>query len=121
MGCFVPPQLQTIIRGNTHIKQQYNKHVIALARRRNDDDYDDEDDDWDAYFDDKDEEEDDDEYYNRRRRRGGRRRPSAAVDDLGTPPLTGSSPDDTSLSIPSSFGRGDTGWRMPTSVSAGKL
>lgn len=40
---------------------------------------------------------------------------------MGTPPLTGSSPDDTSLSIPSSFGRGDTGMRMPSSVSAALL
>eukprot|EP00571_Detonula_confervacea_P006099 CAMPEP_0172315936 /NCGR_PEP_ID=MMETSP1058-20130122/26729_1 /TAXON_ID=83371 /ORGANISM="Detonula confervacea, Strain CCMP 353" /LENGTH=352 /DNA_ID=CAMNT_0013030135 /DNA_START=63 /DNA_END=1121 /DNA_ORIENTATION=+ len=98
--------------------------TIALARnnRRNDDydDDDEDDDDWDSYFD-----EEDDDYNNQPRRnsnnnnRRRRRRPS--VDNLGTPPLTGSSPDDTSLSIPSGFGRGDTGLRVPASVSAALL
>ena len=91
--------------------------VVALAARRGrGDDYGDDEDDWDSYFDD----DDDDDFLDeppRRRRRSSRRR----VDDLGTPPLTGSSPDDTSLSIPSSFGRGDTGMRMPSSVSAALL
>lgn len=99
-----------------------NTAVIALARnRKNGYDDDDDEDEWDSYFDD-DEDDDDDDYYNQPppRRRGGRnRRPS--VDNLGTPPLTGSSPDDTSLSIPSSFGRGDTGLRLPSSVSAALL
>ena len=57
----------------------------------------------------------------RRRRSSSRSSSRRRVDDLGTPPLTGSSPDDTSLSIPSSFGRGDTGMRMPSSVSAALL
>jgi len=94
-----------------------------LARKRTDDYDEEDDDDWDSYFDNDDEE--DDEYYNQRPRRGSnnsnRRRRRPSVDNLGTPPLTGSSPDDTSLSIPSSFGRGDTGLRVPASVSAALL
>lgn len=103
------PSLQT-----SNIRKQSKRNKV-WARKQNDF-YGDEDDDedWDDYYDN--EEDDDDEYYNRRRRRG---RPS--VDNLGTPPLSGSSPDDTSLSIPSSFGRGDTGIRMPSSVSAALL
>lgn len=90
------------------------RHSAALvwARNRNDDD-----DDWDSYFD---EEDDDDDYYERRQRRSDGRRRRRRVDDLGTAPITGN-PDDTSLSIPSSFGRGDTGIRMPSSVSAALL
>ena len=105
------PSLQT----SNIIRKQYTRSIV-WARKQNDF-YDDEDDEnWDDYYDNEDDV-DDDEYYNRRRRR--RRR--ASVDNLGTPPLTGSSPDDTSLSIPSSFGRGDTGIRMPSSVSAALL
>jgi len=101
--------------------------IIALARNRNSD-YDDNDDDknWRGDYDnddDDDDYEDDDAYYNNPpplpRRRSRQRRPS--IDNLGTPPLTGSSPDDTSLSIPSPFGRGDTGLRLPSSVSAALL
>lgn len=92
-----------------------------FARRRRDDGYDDDDDDdWDAYFD----EDDDDDAYDDSPPPRRRRRPTnnnTRRDNLGTPPLTGSSPDDTSLDIPSSFGRGDTGWRMPSSVSAALL
>jgi hypothetical protein len=87
---------------------------LSVRRRR--DDYDDEDY-WDDYFD-----EDDDDYddYDDSPPPRRRRRPNN-IDNLGTPPLTGSSNDDTSLDIPSSFGRGDTGWRMPSSVSAALL
>jgi len=98
-----------------HTSQQNAPTTKLFARRRRDD-YDD-DEDWDVYFD-----EDDDDYDEsptpprRRRRTINSRR-----DNLGTPPLTGSSPDDTSLDIPSSFGRGDTGWRMPSTVSAALL
>ena len=95
------PSLQT----NNIIRKQYTRNIV-WARKKQNDFYDD-DEDWDDYYDNEDDV-DDDEYYNR-------------VDNLGTPPLTGSSPDDTSLSIPSSFGRGDTGIRMPSSVSAALL
>eukprot|EP00579_Thalassiosira_antarctica_P010451 CAMPEP_0201910614 /NCGR_PEP_ID=MMETSP0903-20130614/1925_1 /ASSEMBLY_ACC=CAM_ASM_000552 /TAXON_ID=420261 /ORGANISM="Thalassiosira antarctica, Strain CCMP982" /LENGTH=304 /DNA_ID=CAMNT_0048445273 /DNA_START=282 /DNA_END=1192 /DNA_ORIENTATION=+ len=88
-----------------------------MARNRKDDYDDEDDDDWDGYFD----EDDDDEYYEQQRRRRPRRRRPTPVDNLGTPPLTGSSPDDTSLNIPSSFGIGDTGLRLPSSVSASLL
>ena len=104
----------TSLQTNNIIRKQYTRNIV-WARKKQNDFYDD-DEDWDDYYDNEDDV-DDDEYYNRRRRR--RRRPS--VDNLGTPPLTGSSPDDTSLSIPSSFGRGDTGIRMPSSVSAALL
>lgn len=99
--------------------------IIRLTRNRNSnyDDIDDDDDevDWrDEYYDDN---ENEDSYYSKppppRRRRRQQQRPS--IDNLGTPPLTGSSPDDTSLSIPSPFGRGDTGLRLPSSVSAALL
>lgn len=102
--------------------------IITLARNRNSDYDDNDDDNWRGDYDDDDDDdyEDDDAYYNnppplprRRRRRSRQRRPS--IDNLGTPPLTGSSPDDTSLSIPSPFGRGDTGLRLPSSVSAALL
>lgn len=98
-------------------KPTASKRTTAFARnnRRNDDYDDDDDDDWDSYFDN----DEDDDYYDQPPRRNRRKRPS--VDNLGTPPLTGSSPDDTSLDIPSSFGRGDTGLRLPTSVSAALL
>ena len=96
------------------------QHHYALATklsvRRRRDDYDD-DDDWDEYFDEDDYDDYDDSPPPRRRRRSNNSR----IDNLGTPPLTGSSNDDTSLDIPSSFGRGDTGWRMPSSVSAALL
>ena len=102
---------------NVHLhyakRSQHKLATTKLSVRRRRDDYDDEDD-WDDYFD-----EDDDDYDDspppRRRRRPNN------IDNLGTPPLTGSSNDDTSLDIPSSFGRGDTGWRMPSSVSAALL
>ena len=98
--------------------------IIRLTRNRNsnNDDIDDDDDevDWrDEYYDDN---ENEDSYYSKPpppRRRRRQQRPS--IDNLGTPPLTGSSPDDTSLSIPSPFGRGDTGLRLPSSVSAALL
>jgi hypothetical protein len=66
------------------------------------------DDDWSELFDD-----DEDSYqeYRRRRRR---------YDNLGSAPLTGST-DDTSLNIPSPFGRSDTGLRLPSSVSSALL
>ena len=86
-------------------------------------DYYDDEDDWDEYFD-NDEEDDDDDYDDYSTSRLPRRRRQSSNtrrDNLGTPPLTGSSNDDTSLDIPSSFGRGDTGWRMPSSVSAALL
>lgn len=86
---------------------------------------------WDSYFGDSvgGNEDDDDDYYDEqpplppppqqpRRRQSPRRQ---MIDDLGSPPLTGSSPDDTSLSVPSPFGRGDTGLRLPSSVSAALL
>ncbi len=96
------------------------QHHYALATklsvRRRRDDYDD-DDDWDEYFDEDDYDDYDVSPPPRRRRRSNNSR----IDNLGTPPLTGSSNDDTSLDIPSSFGRGDTGWRMPSSVSAALL
>ena len=106
------PRRQSITSSNT---------LKLLARRRRNDDYDD-DEDWDSYFDD----EEDDEYDNQLPRRSNnnkrrRRQSTPRVDNLGTPPLTGSSPDDTSLSIPSSFGRGDTGVRLPSSVSSALL
>lgn len=92
----------------------------SSARNRNSNN--DDDVDWRGdYYDDDDDEED--MYYNnppplrRRRQQQGR----SIIDNLGTPPLTGSSPDDTSLSIPSPFGRGDTGLRLPSSVSAALL
>lgn len=90
--------------------------MIALARNRGSEYDDDIYEDWD-YFDDNEEE----EYY--RRGRSGRRQGTRRLrrDDLGTPPLTGSSPDDTSLAVPSPFGRGDTGLRLPASVSAALL
>eukprot|EP00970_Alexandrium_tamarense_P005209 scaffold845_cov199-Alexandrium_tamarense.AAC.22 len=90
-----------------------NAPTSTNARRRPP--YDEEDDEWDAYFD---EDDNDDDYYQQQPRRQRRPRP---IDNLGTPPLTGSSPDDTSLSIPSPFGRGDTGLRLPSSVSAALL
>ncbi|KAL3812131.1 hypothetical protein ACHAXA_009390 [Cyclostephanos tholiformis] len=92
--------------------------IVSLARLRDDDD--DYDDglgygyDYDYNVDDE-----DDRRPQRRLRR--RMRPSPMTDDLGTPPLTGSSPDDTSLSIPSPFGRGDAGLRLPPSVSSALL
>jgi hypothetical protein len=90
-----------------------------FARRRRDD-YDDNNEDWDSYFDeDKDDYYDDD--YSQRPRRRRRQSNTSRIDDLGTAQLTGSSPDDTSLDIPSSFGRGDTGLRLPSSVSAALL
>jgi len=91
----------------------------CFARRRNSDEYDDDstDEDYDDRYD---EDEDyDDDYQRRRQQRRRRRR-----DDLGTPSLTGSSPDDTSLLIPSAFGRGDSSTfslRLPPSVSASLL
>ncbi|KAL9187473.1 hypothetical protein ACHAXT_001576 [Thalassiosira profunda] len=93
--------------------------AIIPARNRNDRYDGDDDDEWDAYFD----EDDDDEYYDAPPRRPAdrRRRRPPSIDDLGTPPLTGSSPDDTSLSVPSPFGRGDSGLRLPQSVSAALL
>ena len=108
-----------------------SSRIGGSARRRDDDydNYDGDDDDFadgDGY---------DDDRYGRyddgdARPRGGvnrggggrrRRRHPPPADDLGTPPLTGSSPDDTSLSIPSPFGRGDAGLRLPPSVSAALL
>ncbi|KAL7553704.1 hypothetical protein ACHAWF_017022 [Thalassiosira exigua] len=87
------------------------------AERGQRDDYDNRDD-WGSYFDD----DDDDDYYDDRPRRGRRRRrPPLPRDDLGAPPLTGSSPDNTSLSVPSPFGRGDAGLCLPPSVSAALL
>ena len=83
-----------------------------MARNRKND-YDD--DDWNAYFD------GDDNGDNYDQPRSRCRRPSAPVDDLGTPPLTGSSPDNAFLSIPSSFGIGDASLRLPSSVSAAIL
>ena len=83
--------------------------TITFAKRRPD--YNEEDE-WSDYFD------EDDEYEEPPRRR--RRRPRS-YDNLGAPPLTGSSPDDTSLSIPSPFGRGDAGLRLPASVSSALL
>jgi hypothetical protein len=104
-----------------HHAKQITHHAQRIktldARRRSRDDYDDEDD-WDDYFDD---EEEDDYYESKQQRRRPRRRSNNSRDNLGTPQLTGSSPDDTSLDIPSSFGRGDTGLRLPTSVSAALL
>lgn len=98
--------------------QQHNAPITTkLFARRRRDDYDD-DEDWDAYFDEEDDDDYDDSPPPRRRRRSNN---NSRRDNLGTPPLTGSSPDDTSLDIPSSFGRGDTGWRMPSSVSAALL
>ena len=108
-------------RKNHHAKQT-SHHAQRIktfgARRRSRDDYDDEDD-WDDYFDE--DEDEDDDYYESKQRRRPRRRSNNSRDNLGTPQLTGSSPDDTSLDIPSSFGRGDTGLRLPTSVSAALL
>ncbi len=101
--------------------------IITLARNRNSNNDEDADDvvdvDWRGDYYDEDE---DGTYYSnpppsipsRRRRRQQQR---STIDNLGTPPLTGSSPDDTSLSIPSPFGRGDTGLRLPSSVSAALL
>lgn len=113
-GSFVPPH-NPLERRSRHP----NSAIITFARNRNDE-YDDVDDDWDGFFDG----DDGDDYYNYNQppsRRGNRRNRRPPVDDLGTPPLTGSSPDDTSLSIPSSFGRGDTGLRLPSSVSTALL
>ena len=121
-------KLMGFIHPSTINRKQYTystrRRSNILARKRTEDYDEEEDDDWDSYFDD----DEDDEYYNQRprRRRGSsnnnnRRRRRPSVDNLGTPPLTGSSPDDTSLSIPSSFGRGDTGLRVPASVSAALL
>mmetsp|Transcript_22082 Transcript_22082/g.47399 ORF Transcript_22082/g.47399 Transcript_22082/m.47399 type:complete len:360 (+) Transcript_22082:167-1246(+) len=112
-GLFVPSR-------QTNNRNQFaspTAAIIAFARNRNDE-YDDDGDDWDDYFDD----DDDGDYYERPRlgRRSDRRR-RPPIDDLGTPPLTGSSPDDTSLSVPSPFGRGDSGLRLPPSVSASLL
>ena len=96
----------------------------SSARNRNSNN--DDDVDWRGdYYDDDDDEED--IYYNnnppppRRRRQQQQQQQRSIIDNLGTPPLTGSSPDDTSLSIPSPFGRGDTGLRLPSSVSAALL
>ncbi|KAL7523908.1 hypothetical protein ACHAWF_000741, partial [Thalassiosira exigua] len=90
------------------------------AERGRGDDYDNRDD-WGSYLD-EDDDDDDEDYYDDRPRRGRRRRrPPSPRDDLGAPPLTGSSPDDTSLSVPSPFGRGDAGLRPPPSVSAALL
>ncbi|KAL7485313.1 hypothetical protein ACHAW6_010908 [Cyclotella cf. meneghiniana] len=92
-------------------RAQKSHSNIALAKRRPANyDEDEDDDEWSDYF-----EEDDYDY-----RRPPRRRPRR-YDNLGTPPLTGSSPDDTSLSIPSAFGRSDTGLRLPASVSSALL
>ena len=77
----------------------------TYAKRRPD--YDD--DEWD-FFD------DDYEEYSR----SSPRRRSRRYDDLGSAPLTGST-DDTSLNIPSPFGRSDTGLRLPASVSSALL
>lgn len=82
-------------------------HEPTFAKRYQDDD--DDDDEWDLY------DEDDYEEYRPRRRPSGRR-----YDNLGSSPLTGSS-DDTSLNIPSPFGRSDTGLRLPASVSSALL
>lgn len=108
---------------NAHLNYEKRmQHHYALATkltvRRRRDDYDDDDDDWDDYFDEDDYDDDYDVSPPPRRRR---RSNNSRIDNLGTPPLTGSSNDDTSLDIPSSFGRGDTGWRMPSSVSAALL
>ena len=100
--------------------------IVGSSRRRDDDYGDDNDGDFndDDGYDDRYGRYDDGNGRTRGVDRGGgrrrRRRPPAA-DDLGTPPLTGSSPDDTSLSIPSPFGRGDAGLRLPPSVSAALL
>lgn len=81
-----------------------------FAKRRYQDDDDDE---WDLF-----DEEDYDEYRPRNSR--PRRSSSRRYDDLGSAPLTGSN-DDTSLNIPSPFGRSDTGLRLPASVSSALL
>ncbi|KAL3800098.1 hypothetical protein ACHAWO_012314 [Cyclotella atomus] len=82
---------------------KHASHKPTFAKRYQDDDDEDE---WDLY---------DEEYRPRRRRPSGRR-----YDNLGSSPLTGSS-DDTSLNIPSPFGRSDTGLRLPASVSSALL
>ncbi|KAL9187469.1 hypothetical protein ACHAXT_001572 [Thalassiosira profunda] len=115
---FVSPRAHHV--SQTRQSARETTAAIIPARNRNDryDDDDDDNDGWDAYFD-----EDDDEYYDAPRRPSAnrRRRRPPSIDDLGTPPLTGSSPDDTSLSVPSPFGRGDSGLRLPQSVSAALL
>ena len=102
--------------------------IITLARNRNSNN--DDDVDWRGdYYDDDDDDDDEGMYYNnpppplpsRRRRQQQQQQQRSIIDNLRTPPLTGSSPDDTSLSIPSPFGRGDTGLRLPSSVSAALL
>ena len=67
--------------------------------------YDDDEDEWDLF------DEDYEPSYRPRKRR---------YDNLNSPPLTGST-DDTSLNIPSPFGRSDTGLRLPASVSSALL
>lgn len=67
--------------------------------------YDDDEDEWDLF------DEDYESSYRPRKRR---------YDNLNSKPLTGST-DDTSLNIPSPFGRSDTGLRLPASVSSALL
>ena len=103
-----------------------SQSMRCYARRpNNENDYDDDDSIYDDdYVDRYDEDEDDDDDYQRRRQQPNRRRRRQRRDNLGTPFLTGSSPDDTSLLIPSAFGRGDSSTfslRLPPSVSASLL
>jgi hypothetical protein len=129
VGCFVfalmsPSSFHPGATGRELAGRSSSKRISGYARRRvDDDDYDDDYvDDYIYDYDDSDDDDDDrrPDRSNRRRRRR-RIRLSSISDDLGTPPLTGSSPDDTSLSIPSPFGRGDAGLRLPPSVSAALL
>ena len=92
---FSPPFSTKAIQLTSH-----NHPTISLAKRRYNYDDDDEDD-WDLL---------DDDYEPPRRRR---------YNDLGTPPLTAST-SDTSLDIPSAFGR-SSGLRLPPSVSSALL
>ena len=94
---------------------------MLLARNRGDYYDDDDDEEWDDFYDDE-EEEGGEEYYPRRRRPGARSSRRRVVDDLGSPSVTGSTPVDTSLDIPSGFGLdATTGLRVPSSVSAALL
>lgn len=127
---FVAPFVRSAMNGervSSSSSSSSTTEIITLARNRNSNNDEDADDvvdvDWRGDYYDEDE---DGTYYSnpppsipsRRRRRQQQR---STIDNLGTPPLTGSSPDDTSLSIPSPFGRGDTGLRLPSSVSAALL
>lgn len=112
-------------RTRPYANVQFASHASSMrcfARRRNSEEYDGDDDSIDDDFDDRyDEDEDYDDDYQRRQQQRRRRR---RRDNLGTPSLTGSSPDDTSLLIPSAFGRGDSSTfslRLPPSVSASLL